>query len=91
MISVPSQKLGSESPIRPPMRAAVSTRLRGRIADSSPSGRRCDRDERGRGRELDRRWQPLRDLYEAGDRSDRVPGVAAEQRREPVPVCAWSG
>ena len=38
MISVPSQKLGSDSPIRPPMRAATSRRERGRTAESRPSG-----------------------------------------------------
>ena len=38
MMSVPSQKLGSESPMSPPMRATTSARERGRMAERSPSG-----------------------------------------------------
>ncbi len=39
MISVPSQKLGSDRPMSPPMRATTSMRERERIADRRPSGR----------------------------------------------------
>jgi len=38
MISVPSQKLGSDRPTRPPIRTMASMRERGRVAERSPSG-----------------------------------------------------
>src|SRR5438477_6123882 len=38
MMSVPSQKVGSESPIKPPIRAAKSRRERGRTDETKPRG-----------------------------------------------------